>query len=190
LWYPPFKPETIFMNNAIKLALAASFGVMGVQTATAQMPAAPAMSMPESHGGMGHHGMGMMHDAPFMMLLKSANLTAAQHAQVKQILESEHSQTKPLMKQFHALHEQIAGRLLATGPLSAADLAPLTKQAFKLQQQLDQNMIDTALAIRNVLTPEQINRLGQVHQQLSNLHKQIQNLMGPEQNDANGDQSE
>ena len=178
------------MNNAIKLAVAAAFGVMGVQTANAQMPAAPAMSMSEGHGGMGHHGMGMMHDAPFLMLLKSANLTAAQHAQVKQILESEHSQTKPLMKQFHALHEQTAGRLLATGPLSAADLAPLTKQAFKLQQQLDQNMIDTALAIRNVLTPEQINRLAQVHQQLSNLHQQIQNLMGREQNDANEDQSE
>jgi len=95
------------MNNAIKLAVAAAFGVMGVQTATAQMPAAPAMSMPESHGGMGHHGMGMMHDAPFLMLLKSANLTAAQHAQVKQILESEHAQTKPLMKQFHAFMSRL-----------------------------------------------------------------------------------
>jgi Spy/CpxP family protein refolding chaperone len=51
-------------------------------------------------------------------------------------------------------------------------------------------MIDTALAIRNVLTPEQINRLAQVHQQLSNLHQQIQNLMGREQNDTNEDQSE
>src|ERR1700721_3553359 len=102
---------------------AARFGVMGVQAANAQLSAAPAMSMSEGHGGMGHHGMGMMHDAPFLMLLKSANLTAAQHAQVKQILESEHSHTKPLMKQFHALHEQIAGRLLATGPLSAHDLA-------------------------------------------------------------------
>lgn len=178
------------MNNAIKMAFAAAFGVMGVQAAHAQMPNAQAMSMPEGHGGMGHHGMGMMHDAPFMMLLKSANLTAAQHAQVRQILQSEHAQSKPLMKQFHALHEQIAGRLLATGPLNASDLAPLTKQATKLQQQLNQNMIDTALAIRNVLTPEQINRLAQVHQQLANLHKQIQTLMGPEQGDAGEEQSE
>ena len=178
------------MNNAIKLGLAAAFGVMGLQTANAQMPSAAAMSMPEGHGGMGHHGMGFMHDAPFMMLLKSANLTTAQHAQVRQILQAEHAQTKPLMMQFHALHEQIAGRLLATGPLSTADLAPLTKQAFRLQQQLDQSMIDTALAIRNVLTPEQINRLAQVHQQLSSLHKQIQSLMGPEQGDTNEEQSE
>ena len=178
------------MNNAIRLALAAAFGVMGVQSAGAQMPGAPAMSMPEGHAGMGHHGMGFMHDAPFMMLLKSANLTTAQHAQVRQILESDHAQMKPVMKQFHALHEQIAGKLLATGPLSASDLAPLTKQAFKLQQQLDQNMIDTALAIRNVLTPEQIARLAQVHQQLSNLHQQIKSLMGPEQGDTNEEQSE
>jgi Spy/CpxP family protein refolding chaperone len=178
------------MNNAIKLAFAAAaFGAMSLQPAGAEMAGMQSMSMPEGHGGMGHHGMGFMHDAPFMMLLKSANLSTAQHTQIKQILKSDHAQMKPVMQQFHALHEQIAGKLLASGPLSAADLAPLTKQASRLQQQLDQNMIDTALAIRNVLTPEQINRLSQVHQQLSSLHKQIQNLMGP-QGDTGEEQSE
>jgi len=44
LWYPPFKPENIFMIMQSNWPVAAAFGVMGVQTATAQMPAAPAMS--------------------------------------------------------------------------------------------------------------------------------------------------
>ncbi|HEY2445479.1 MAG TPA: periplasmic heavy metal sensor [Rhizomicrobium sp.] len=177
------------MNNVTKLALAAVFALVCAGPAMAQGPSMQTMSMPESHDGMGHHGMGMMHDAPFLMLLKSANLTNAQHAQVRQILQAAHAQSKPVMQQFQALHEQIAGKLLSAGPLSASDLAPLTRQAFRLHQQLEQNMIDTALAIRNVLTPEQINRLAQVHQQLSSLHKQIQSLMGSDEGNMGGDES-
>jgi hypothetical protein len=45
-------------------------------------------------------------------------------------------------------------------------------------------MITTALAIRNVLTSDQINRLAQVHQQLKSLHSQIRSLMGSDQEDA------
>jgi len=168
------------MKHRTPLILAAAVGVLCAQPLSAQTTP-QAMSMPEVHG-MGHGG-GSMHDGLFMMLLKSANLTPAQHAQIKEILQSEKAQIKPVTRQFHALHEQIADRLLTAGPVSAADLAPLTQKAFRLQQQIDQNMVDTALAIRNVLTPEQISRVSKVHAQLETLHTQIQNLMGSEPGD-------
>ncbi|MGH6879080.1 MAG: hypothetical protein ACREHV_17105, partial [Rhizomicrobium sp.] len=57
---------------------------------------------------------------------------------------------------------------------------------FKYQQQIDQSRIDTALAVRNILTSDQLSHLAQVHQQLKSLHTQIQNLMGPEQDEAGG----
>ena len=165
--------------NTTRLSLAAAAALFMIQPLHAQ----PGMGMAGGHEGMGHMG---MHADPshFMMLLKSANLTPAQHAQVRQILEADHAQMKPVMKQFHELHEQIATRLLSAGPVSASDLSPLTRQAFRLQQQIDQNMIDTALAIRNLLTPEQLNRLAQVHQQLQNLHEQIRSLGGSDSEDT------
>jgi Spy/CpxP family protein refolding chaperone len=139
------------------------------------------MAAPHAHGGMGHrmHAMGG-DDSHFMMLLRSANLTPQQHAQVRQILKNEKQQMRTVHAGFHALHEQIAAKLLAPGNVTPADLAPLEQKAAKYQQQISRDMIETAIAIRNVLTPEQIARVAQVHQQLQSLHEQIHNLMGPD----------
>ena len=158
-------------------------GVLIAASAFAQPPT-EAMAMP--HGAMGHHmgGMGGMGgDDHFMMLLRSANLSPAQHAQVRQILRSEKAQMMSVYQAFHALHEQMAAKLLAPGNVTAADLAPLEQKANRYHEQISRDMVNTALAIRNVLTPEQVARLAQVHRQLQSLHEQIQNLMGP---DADG----
>jgi Spy/CpxP family protein refolding chaperone len=76
------------------------------------------------------------------------------------------------------LHEQLAAKLLAPGQVTASDLRPLVEQASKLEADLNQNMADTAIAIRGILTAEQIKRLAEVHQKLHSLHNQIQGLMG------------
>jgi Spy/CpxP family protein refolding chaperone len=126
------------------------------------------------HGAMGMHGGG----SPFLMLLKSANLTQAQQSQVQLILNSNKTQMEGLHQQLFGLHEQIAAKLLAPGAVSAADLRSLIQQASRIEADLNQNMADTALAIRNVLTPAQVKRLAEVHDKLHNLHKQVQQLMG------------
>jgi Spy/CpxP family protein refolding chaperone len=131
------------------------------------------------------HAMGG--DSHFMMLLRSANLTPQQHAQVRQILKNQKEQMKSVYAGSHAVHEQLAAKLLTPGNVTAADLAPLEQKAAKYQQQISRQMIETALAIRNVLTPEQIARLAQVHQQLQSLHEQIHNLIGSDSDEA-GDQ--
>jgi RNA polymerase sigma-70 factor (ECF subfamily) len=108
-------------------------------------------------GGFGHATMGSMHGggSPFLMLLKSANLTPAQQSQVQLILNSDKAQLQGLHQQLFALHEQISAKLLGAGPVSAADLRPLIQQASRIEADLNQNMADTALAIRNILTPQQ-----------------------------------
>ena len=168
------------MKPAMRFAFASIVaGLFLVQPALGE-PGMGTMSMSSGHGGMGgHRGMGGG-DSHFMMLLRSANLTSAQHAQVREILQSEGAQMKAVYQGMHAVHEQLAAKLLRPGALTAADLAPLEQKVAHYQEQIDRNMVDTALAIRNVLTPEQITRLAQVHQQLESLHAQIRNLMGPE----------
>lgn len=166
------------MKTATRLLLAAGVGLFCAQPLNAQPMTG--QSMPASHEGMGH--MGMHGDgSAFMMLLRSANLTAAQRSQLRDILQSEKAQMQSVHRQFHQIHEQLAEKLLSPGSVTAADLAPLEQKAFRYQQQIDQSMVDTALAIRNILTPDQLNRVAQVHRQLQSLHSKIQSLMGPDQ---------
>lgn len=174
------------MEKRTGLALGSLVAGILIAASASGQPSMDAMSMPpHGHGAMGHHMGGMGGgDEHFMMLLRSANLSSAQHAQVRQILKGEQDQMKSVYAGFHAVHEQIAEKLFTPGGLTAADLAPLEQKATRYQQQIDRNMVETALAIRNVLTPEQLSRLSQVHQQLQNLHQQIRNLMGPGTDEA------
>jgi Spy/CpxP family protein refolding chaperone len=163
------------MKIATKFLLAAATGLFFAQ---------PLYAQPADGHGMGHVGhMGMGHDggSPFMMLLKSANLTDAQKQQVHEIMKSEHQQMKSVHQQFEAIHEQLADKLLSPGKVTAAEIAPLEQKAYRYQQQIDQSMVDTALAIRNILTSDQLNHLAQVHKQLQSLHTQIQSIMGSDQ---------
>lgn len=176
------------MKKRTGLALGSVVAVVLLAASAFAQPSTDAMSMSSRpHGAMGHHMGGMGGgDQHFMMLLRSANLSSAQHEQVRQILKSEQQQMKSVYAGFHAVHEQIAEKLFTPGGLTAADLAPLEQKAARYQQQVDRNMIETALAIRNVLTPEQLSRLSQVHQQLQSLHQQIRNLMGTDADEPSG----
>jgi Spy/CpxP family protein refolding chaperone len=175
------------MKTATSLLFASAVGLFLAQPLSAQPMSSPAPNEGMGHmAHMGHMGhMGMMHDggSGFMMLLKSANLTSAQRGQLRDILQSEKAQMRSLHREFQALHEQLAAKLLAPGPVTAADVEPLEQKAFRCQQQIDQNMVDTAISIRNILTPEQLSRISQLHRRLENLHAQIQGLMGSDQDE-------
>jgi Spy/CpxP family protein refolding chaperone len=165
-----------------------------VAAVTLGLLCAPLMAGPTAAQGMGMgHGMGHgvmmgMHGggSPFLMLLKSANLTAAQQQQVQLILNSDKAKMQGLHQQLFALHEQISAKLFSAGAVTSADLKPLVQQASRLEADLNQNMADTAVAIRNILTPDQVKHLAEVQQKLHNLHSQIQGLMGGSANDMGG----
>lgn len=114
---------------------------------------------------------------PFMMGLRAANLTSDQQTQVDRILGASHLQVEPLFRKLHAIHEQIATKLLGAGPVSAADLKPLTQQAGQIHQQIRDQEIDTALKIRAILKPDQLARVAALNEKLRALHEQIEGLM-------------
>jgi Spy/CpxP family protein refolding chaperone len=156
-----------------KLVIAAlSLGLLATPLAT-QTAAAQHIEM-----HMGDHSMGGMHGSPFMMLLRSANLTQAQQQQVQLILNSNKAQMEALHAQLQAVHEQFAAKLLGQGSVTAADLKPLVDQASRAEAELTANMANTAVSLRNVLTADQIKKLADVHRKLHTLHNQIQGLMG------------
>lgn len=124
------------------------------------------------------HGGGGPMPMPLMMLLRQANLTADQQTKVHQIMAENFAKSRPLMRQLHTVHEQIADKLLSTGPVSATDLGPLQQQEGQVQQQLDQQMLASALRIRALLTPDQLSRLADLHTKLKALREQMHALIG------------
>ena len=155
-----------------KFLIAAAFGL----AAAAAQPA-----LGQDMGAVSHPApMGDMHGghSPFMMLLHSANLTPEQRAQVGQILRAQHAQMTAMHQQLQALHEKIADKILSAGTVTSADLKPLVDQASRIEAKLNENMADTAVAIRNLLTADQVKHLAEVHGKLRAIHSQVQSLMG------------
>ena len=116
---------------------------------------------------------------PLMMALRAANLTAGQKNQVHSIVESSLTSSASQMAQVHSIREQIADKLLSSGTVSASDLAPLLAQQTAIQQQLDNQMISTAIQIRGVLTPDQLSKVADAHAKLKQIHSQIDAILGP-----------
>lgn len=164
------------------VAAAISLGLLATPLA-AQTAAAERIEMQ-----IGGHGMGGMHGSPFMMLLRSANLTQAQQQQIQLILNSNKAQMEAAHAQLQSVHEQVAAKLLGQGSVTAAELKPLVDQAVRAEADLTENMATTALAVRNVLTADQIKKLADVHRKLHTLHNQIQGLMGSGDDSGGPDQ--
>jgi Spy/CpxP family protein refolding chaperone len=131
--------------------------------ATCAISAGAAIAHPEG-GGWGH-GEGME-------ILHSLNLTDAQKEQVHGIEKAAWAQARPIMEQMHAVHEQLATALLASGNVTADQLAPMVTQEEQLRTQMDQMHLNTVLQVRALLTPEQLAQAGAVHQKLAALHDQ------------------
>jgi Spy/CpxP family protein refolding chaperone len=113
------------------------------------------------------------------MLLRSANLTSDQQAQVHQLMQAAHSQNQPLEQQLRQIHEQIANKLTGTASVTASDITPLQQQGAKVRDQLATQMIQTAIQIRTILTPAQLQTISQLHQKLAGLHDQMDDLLNP-----------
>jgi Spy/CpxP family protein refolding chaperone len=128
------------------------------------------------HGGMMRHG-GMMGMGPLPMFLRAANLTTDQQAQVKKIIEDNRAALHGQFQQMHTAREQIAAKLFSTGPLTASDLSAQTQEIAQAQQQMLQNELNLALQVRSILTPAQLQKVAQFHQQFENLHQQMRALM-------------
>lgn len=134
--------------------------------------------------GMGPPPPGMMGGPPpvpppLMMALRTANPTDDQKKQIHDILESSRKKTASQMEQMRSIRDQIADKLLSAGPVSASDLTPLLAQQSTLQQQLDTQMIATAIQIRGVLTADQLTKMAAAHEKLKQIHSQIDAILGP-----------
>jgi Spy/CpxP family protein refolding chaperone len=126
------------------------------------------------HGDMagGPHG-------GYMELLRGVTLTDAQKTQMHAIMKSGWASARPTMEQMHAIHEQIATLLTSSGSVAKDQVNALVRQEDRLRLQMDEARMGQFLAIRNLLTSEQLAQAASTHQQMEALHAQEHALMAP-----------
>jgi Spy/CpxP family protein refolding chaperone len=127
-------------------------------------------------GGMAGDGTGVA----LPLLLRGANLTAEQKAQVQQIMANHRTTLRDLFSQLRAAQDQMANKIFSTGKLQEADLAPQAQQIAQLRNQLADEGLRVVLEIRGVLTPEQLAKASQLKSQMQSLHSQMRSLWRPD----------
>lgn len=135
-------------------------------------------------GHMGRHGMrGGMNvlGVPLPLLLKTANLTDAQKQQIHQILQTRRTTRKAEIQQLKAAKDQIATKYTSTGAVAASDLSAPVQQITQIQDQITNEQIQDAIAIRNVLTPAQLQQISQTKAKLDQIHAEMHALFAQSQ---------
>lgn len=148
-----------------------------------------ASSNPGGFGGhMGRHGMhgGMgVLGVPLPLLLKTANLTDAQKQQIHQILDTRRTARKAEIQQLKAAKDQIAAKFTSTGTVTASDFSGPVQQITQIQDQITNEQIQDAIAIRNVLTPAQLQQMSQTKAKLDQIHAEMHALFAQSQSGSN-----
>ena len=122
------------------------------------------------HGG--RHGLAEV--------LGAVQLSSDQQQQVHGIMSAARTQSAPQRAQVQALQQQIDGAMLSPGT-TEAQILPLLQRQESLRQQLDVSRLETALAIRNVMTSSQLAKAAGVQAQLATLHQQEHAVTAPGQ---------
>jgi periplasmic protein CpxP/Spy len=125
----------------------------------------------------GFHG----HGGGLGLFLHQLNLTDAQRTEIKTIFSQAHQSGKALHKQLWTDKAALRAKFLAPGVLQSSDLAPQVASIAGDEQKILEQRIQTSVAIRNVLTPEQLAQAAQLSSQLEALHQQMHNLLAPPQ---------
>lgn len=98
---------------------------------------------------------------PFQVL-ESLALTSEQQTQIDTIRTAYRDNTRALWKEFAALRAAVTDKLLAPGEVTAADFTQQAEQVARLEAQLFQEGLAAGLAVRKVLTPEQLAKVAEL----------------------------
>ncbi|HME68536.1 MAG TPA: periplasmic heavy metal sensor [Myxococcota bacterium] len=127
-------------------------------------------------GGLGGPPSLMQGEDP-MRILQGIKLTPEQETQVHKILEANHASLHDLFDQLRAAQDALATKLLSPGNVSAADVKPLLDQTLQIRQQLAERGLEAMLAVRAVLTPDQLAKAAARRARMKELEAQLRSLL-------------
>ncbi len=129
--------------------------------------------------GMGGDG-GSGHGAFFGggRMLHALDLRADQQQQVHDIMSAHRSTFAQLAANERASREAIADKLAGTAAVTLQDLDALLQQESQARTALMRARLATALEVRSVLDPGQIQKGASLHASMKQLHQQMRQLLG------------
>ena len=152
----------------IRLLIAAVAVLLGTALAKSQTSDAPPAPPMHGHGhefGMRDHMMGFFADY--------LNLTDAQQAQMKSIMQKEHGTVKPLMQQSHQFDQQL--RQYVEGTYDEAKVRALAAQKAQVETELTVQRTRIHNELFQVLSADQQSKMKEMearHQ--ARMHKHMQ----------------
>jgi Spy/CpxP family protein refolding chaperone len=109
-------------------------------------------------------------------LLRGAELTQAQLAQVVDIRNASREQEEQLSDSMRTLRDQFDEKFTSTAPLDVAALTALHEQVEQIAAVRDRVGFENMLKIRALLQPEQLARVDETHQRMTGLDAEMQSL--------------
>ena len=120
-------------------------------------------------------------DMGMAMMLHRLNLTDEQHAQVKQIMQSERPTFKPLMQQEAQLHQQMM-QLVTSGTFDQAKASAIAAQEAQIHMQMQVEHMKRDAQLYSLLDSNQKGQVSDMiakHQQRMQEHMQQMEKQAP-----------
>ena len=165
------------MNSVVKSVFAASALALALTSGSVAF----GYGMRGGGGCGGGHGDGMLPGGG--RLLHALDLSADQKEKAQDIFAAHGPRFHALMANQKAARQAIADKLLGAGAVSQQDVDAAVLQASQATTDLMHERLAVALAVRNILSPEQIQKAATIRSGMKQLHAQMQQLLGGHQED-------
>jgi Spy/CpxP family protein refolding chaperone len=119
-------------------------------------------------------------DAPGMvipLMLRGSNLDAEQRSKVQALMRANRAQLRTLFDQLDSANDALASRLVGPGSVDAEALKPDVERVARARQALMEHGLTIALALRGILTPEQLRTVTEKRARMEDLQRQMRDLM-------------
>jgi periplasmic protein CpxP/Spy len=116
-------------------------------------------------------------------MLHALDLSADQKQKVRDILTAHRPTLAQLRANEKTATQALAAKLLGTGTVTQPDLDALVQQESQARTALMRERLAAALEVRNVLTPQQIQKAATIRAGMQGLHAQMRQLLGEQRTD-------
>lgn len=170
------------MLTSLVVASGLSFGAVGAAFAQPEAPPPPPAvgeeapppppPLPLPH----HPRMFGLEAGPMGMIFQGVKLSKEQRDKIHDIMSAARKEEKTNRDAMRAIHDQMATALLSPGKVTAESLQPILDKQAALEKTTKDAHVKTLLALRDVLTPEQLAKAKVRYTKIKSIKEQMKEL--------------